>query len=274
MKSKPFVKWAGGKGRLVSKIVAKLPDNIGTYYEPFIGGGAVFFGLANRRGFHRAVVGDKCPELMNTYQVVRDNVDALIHVLSQPQFKYEKEAYLKIRSENPDKLNPTARAARMLYLNHTCFNGLYRVNRKGQFNTPFGKYKNPIICDEANLRACSDALKPVELAEADFEDICTDAGPGDVVYYDPPYMPTSKTSSFTGYTPGGFTFDDHLRLSELFKKLDDRGVVQVLSNSSNSDVTTLFNGFNLEVMTNACSMADPDRRKSVPEILVDNNLKP
>ncbi len=208
----PFLRWAGGKRRLSHRIIAKFPTKIGTYYEPFLGGGAVFFALSKSGRFDRAVLGDLCPELMNAFQVVRDDVDSLIHVLKQPQYKYDRKAFLDIRGTDSDKLDPITRAARTIYLNKTSFNGLYRVNNKGHFNTPFGKYHDPVICDENNLRACSDALQSAELSESDFENICTDAGPGDVIYYDPPYLPISKTSSFTKYTVGGFSQIDHERL--------------------------------------------------------------
>lgn len=267
---RPFLKWAGGKGRLLGTILSRFPDKIGTYYEPFLGGGATFFEMARQKRFDRAVIGDRCPELMNAFQAVRDDLDNLVSILQMPQYVYDREAYLAIRKLDPAELDPTTRAARLIYLNHTCFNGLYRVNRKGEFNTPFGKYVNPTICDEENLRACSEALNLVELVEADFEEVCIDAGLGDAVYYDPPYMPTSKTSKFTNYTPNGFSFDDQIRLSNVFKTLNGRGVVQVLSNSASSEIPGLFEGFQIETMVNPCSMADPDKRKRVPEIIVDN----
>jgi DNA adenine methylase len=267
---KPFLKWCGGKRRLVSKISANLPAHIGTYYEPFLGGGAVFFELARQRRFDRAVIGDKCPDLMDAYQTVRDDIDGLVDLLKQPLYVYDRQSYLSIRSMDPNRMDQTERAARTIYLNHTCFNGLYRVNKSGKFNTPFGKYVNPKILDEENLRACSAALNMAELAEGDFEDICTDAGLGDAVYFDPPYMPTSKTSKFTQYTPNGFSRHDHTRLAKFFRELDGRGVSQALSNSANVDVPSMFSGFRIETIVNPCSMADPDRRKSVPEILVDN----
>lgn len=270
VKPKPFLKWCGGKSRLLPKILPKLPEKIGTYYEPFLGGGAVFFELARTKRFDRAVVGDMCPELMNAFQTVRDDVDGLIGILKQPQYKYDRKAFLDIRRADPEKLEPVVRAARTVYLNKTCFNGLYRVNSKGRFNTPFGRYENPVICDEANLRACSAALQLAELAESDFEDVCTDAGPGDAVYYDPPYLPLTKTAKFTQYTAGGFAPSDHQRLADLFKRLDERGVVQVLSNSSTAGDAAWFNDFDIEVVVGTRSVGRPDKRASVPEILVTN----
>lgn len=273
VKPKPFLKWCGGKSRLLPKILPKLPEKIGTYYEPFLGGGAMFFELAREKRFDRAVLGDLCPELMNAFQTVRDKVDDLVRVLRQPEFRYAKEAYLEIRRADPDKLEPVVRAARTVYLNRTCFNGLYRVNRSGRFNTPFGKYDNPTICDEPNLRACSAALQLAELAESDFENVCTDAGPGDAVYYDPPYLPLSDTAKFTQYTAEGFSQPDHERLSALFRRLDSLGVAQVLSNSSSAGDANLFDGFVTEIVTGPRSVGRPDRRASVPEILVSNGSR-
>lgn len=267
---KPFLKWAGGKSRLFPQIAKKLPPRIGTYYEPFLGGGAVFFELARSNRFDRAVIGDLCPELMNAFQVVRDLPEDLINALKQPQYKYGRDAFLDIRRADPDKMDPVPRAARTIYLNKTCFNGLYRVNKKGRFNTPFGKYEDPVICDEANLRACSVVLQRAELVEADFEDVCGDAGPGDAVYYDPPYLPLSKTAKFTQYTPGGFSQSDHERLVRLFKRLDEAGACQVLSNSSSAGEANWFDGFDAEVVIGSRSVGRPDKRASVPEIIVSN----
>jgi DNA adenine methylase len=271
---KPFLKYCGGKSRLLSKILPRFPKKIGTYYEPFLGGGAVFFELAKQKRFDRAVLGDMCSELMNAFQAVRDDVDNLIAILGQPQYKYDRKAFLDIRRADPDKLDPTTRAARTIYLNRTCFNGLFRVNSKGRFNTPFGKYDNPVICDAANLRACSSVLQTVELAEGDFGDVCTDAGWGDAIYFDPPYLPISKTSNFTQYTPGGFSYADHRRLSELFKELNERDVALVLSNSHHADILGLFDGFRMETVTGSRSIGRPDKRESVPEVIVDNEEEP
>jgi DNA adenine methylase len=235
VKPRPFLKWAGGKHRAAAQIVAKLPDRIGTYYEPFVGGGAVFFTLAAQGRFDRAVIGDGCPELMNAYHVVRDDVDELVRTLSSSSYRYDRQTYLAIRALQPEALRPVDRAARMIYLNKTGFNGLYRVNSKGQFNTPFGKYNNPVICDEVNLRACSAALQGVDLVEGDFEDSCTDIGAGDAVYFDPPYIPTSDTSKFTNYTSLGFGEEDQRRLAAFFASLRERGACAVLTNSTAAD---------------------------------------
>lgn len=269
--SKPFIKWCGGKSRLIARIASKMPSHIRTYYEPFLGGGAVFFELAAQKRFDSAVLGDKCHELMNVFNVVRNEVEKLIEVLQQPTvYKYEKDTFLNMRAMDPNKMDPVSRAARTIYLNRTCYNGLYRVNTEGKFNTPFGSYKNPLICDAKNLRMCSKMMESTELVEGDFEDICTDAGPGDAIYFDPPYMPISKTSKFTQYTPGGFSYNDHVRLSNLFKELDGRGVIQVMSNSSNPNVLEMFNNFKIDTTIGPRSVGRPDKRESVPEVLIYN----
>jgi DNA adenine methylase len=194
-----------------------------------IGGGAIL--LKIRGSFKRAVISDTNPEVVNAWRVVKSDVDKLIRALRRPKFQYDKETFLKIRAQNPNKLSPVQRAARFIYLNKTCFNGLYRVNSQGQFNVPFGRYKNPVICDAENLRAVSLVLKNVKVLSKDFADACNGAGKGDAIYFDPPYIPVSKTSSFTGYTADGFTQEDHERLAALFEKLGDRGARVVLTNS-------------------------------------------
>jgi len=268
----PFVKWAGGKTKMIGHILANMPAKIGTYYEPFIGGGAVFFELARQKRFDRAIIGDLNEELMNTYHMIRDDVDGLIKVLKQPRYKYQRSAYLKIRALDPNKIDALARAARFIYLNRTCFNGLYRVNQSGGFNVPFGKYTNPVICDETNLRAVSEVLVNVELAISDFDQIVEDAHPGDVVYFDPPYLPLSPTSNFTGYNEGGFSIHSHERLARTFSRLKKRRVKAILSNSSSAKSIELYSKFKIEYHIGSRVVGGPaEYRKSVSEILVVNS---
>jgi len=267
----PFIKWAGGKTKMIGHVIASMPEKIGTYYEPFVGGGAVFFELARQKRFDRAVVGDLNEELMNAYRVIRDDVDKLIRVLKEKPFRYNKNSYLKIRAWNPSKIDSIKRAARFVYLNRTCFNGLYRVNKDGGFNVPFGKYTNPLICDEVNLRAVSEILSNVELAVADFEDIVADASPGDVVYFDPPYIPLSATSNFTGYNEGGFNAADHRRLARTFKNLTKKRVRTILSNSSAPLSFELYDKFQIETHQGSRVVGGPaEYRKPVKEIIVRN----
>lgn len=239
---KPIVKWAGGKRKLLSDIFARVPPSIGTYYEPFFGGGAVFFSLVNRGlKFQHAVLNDMNVDLMGTYRTIQSptGVEDLISLLQT--YPHTREFYNHLRMIIPTTLrSETVRAARFLYLNKTGFNGLYRVNRKGEFNVPFGKYANPTICDvEATMRVHK-ALQGVELTSVDFESCTAPAKAGDFVYFDPPYLPISPTSSFTAYTASGFPLHDHKRLATSFYDLAERGVGVVLSNSTAGVVRKLF----------------------------------
>ena len=196
----PFLKWAGGKQRLLRQYKPYFPqaDTIGHYYEPFIGSAAVFF----HQQYPQATLSDQNEKLIEAYQMVRDNLDQVIAAL-QPH-RNEAEYYYTMRAQNPADLAPAARAARLIFLNKTCYNGLYRENSKGEFNVPFGRYKNPKICDEARLRAASAALQGVEVRVADFSETVETAVAGDFVYFDPPYVPLSSTSNFPSYNKKGF----------------------------------------------------------------------
>jgi DNA adenine methylase len=200
-KPKPFVKWVGGKRQLLKQFrlmhlypPEKFDIKYGRYFEPFIGGGAVFFDLLPEKAF----LSDLNNELVITYNVIKNDVENLIKSLKK--HKLDKEYFLKIRSQNPEKLSDTNTASRFIYLNRTCFNGMYRVNSKGGFNVPFGKYTNPLICDEVNLRKVSKALQNVEIKKQDYKEVLKKARKGDFIYFDPPYYPVSKTASFTSYT--------------------------------------------------------------------------
>ena len=180
----PFLKWAGGKGRMIGHIIPRMPPKIATYYEPFIGGAAVFFELARQKRFEQAVISDCNTELVNAYSVVKDNVDALVKELQTGDYEYSKPRYLRIRAQLPKDLSNIERAARLIYLNRTGFNGLSRVNSKtGQCNVPFGKYTKPVICDEPNLRAVSDALKNVKVVRSDFAGVIADAKKGIIKHF-------------------------------------------------------------------------------------------
>lgn len=224
---RPVLKWAGGKAQLLGAILDQLPKQIDTYYEPFIGGGAVFFALAQERRFRRAVLSDRNPDLIAVYQALAHDVEGLIRVLCK--FSHGEQEFYRVRAQRPRGL--LQRAARMIYLNKTGYNGLYRVNRAGQFNVPFGRYKNPKICDADNLRAAAAFLKGAKIEVADFEASCKRARPGDAVYLDPPYVPLSKTSSFTAYDRHAFGTDEHERLARVFAELAARQVTALLSNS-------------------------------------------
>ncbi|MFO7169225.1 MAG: DNA adenine methylase, partial [Chloroflexota bacterium] len=236
--ARPFIKWAGGKGQLIPELSRRLPRAFRRYHEPFVGGGALFFHLYNSgRLRHGATLSDYNKELIVCYEVIRDDVESLITALRwHHQRRLDAEYFLQIRNWDREpgfeKRSKIERAARTIFLNRTCYNGLYRLNRKGQFNAPFGYYKNPLICDPENLRAVSVALRGVDLRVEDFGAVLERAEPGDLVYFDPPYVPVSATASFTHYTGQTFGPEDQRRLAEVFAALADRGVYVMLSNSA------------------------------------------
>jgi DNA adenine methylase len=239
------LKTAGGKTALLPEILPRLPKKIATYYEPFLGGGAVFFALAAEDRFERARLGDLNKERMDTYVALGFNVGAVIRELKK--HVYDEKRYYAVRAQIPALLSVEAAAARHIYLNRTCFNGLFRVNSKGQFNVPFGRYTNPTICDEENLRAVAAVFrKGTIFCSCDFERTVESAKPGDAAYLDPPYAPLSDTANFMAYTVGGFGTQDQERLRDVAKKLIDRGVYVLLSNSDTPLVRKLYQGFKIE----------------------------
>lgn len=266
---RPFVKWAGGKGQLLSELVARVPQPFNRYFEPFVGGGALFFNLSPKQ----AVLSDSNPDLINLYVVIRDQVDELIEDLGQ--HVYDREYYYRLRQVDRTleygQWTAVKRASRFIYLNKTCYNGLYRVNSRGEFNVPFGRYKNPTILDVDNLRACHEALQGVTIECRDFREACRELGEGDFVYFDPPYMPVSATASFTGYTREGFGEKMQEELVSVCRALDRRGVRFMVSNSDTPLVRGLYEGFNLEVVFAARSINSQGRKRGrVPEVVVRN----
>ncbi len=235
---RPFLKWAGGKGQLRRELLSRVPAEIGCYFEPMVGGGALFFALAGSedRLIGRVVLNDANEELMAAYGVVRNRVEPLIERLGahacdylQGDVEERDRYYYDVRASAPaDELE---RAARMLFLNRTCYNGLYRVNRSGQFNVPHGRYARPRILDEEALRSASRALAEVELRSGDVADACADAEAGDFVYLDPPFFPLNPTSNFTDYTMARFGVAEQRQLRWLIDDLTERGVLVMLSNS-------------------------------------------
>lgn len=269
----PFVKWAGGKAQLVGTLAAILPGQIRTFFEPFVGGGALFFTLAEQGRFQRAVLNDWNAELVDAYKVIRDFPEELIGRLKTEKKRYlanPQETFYEVRAKNPQSMEPIERVVRFLFLNRTGFNGLYRVNKKGEFNVPWGKYKNPRICNEENIRACSEVLKRFVILEcADFATVVERAEPGDAVYFDPPYVPLNATSNFTSYTSDGFTLDDQHRLAISFRELAEAGVAVVASNSDTEVVRELYKGFEMyqvEMRRNVNSKGD--RRGPVHELVI------
>lgn len=240
---KPFVKWAGGKRQLLGTLKGMLPVRYGTYYEPFLGGGALFFDILRREPSRKYCVSDLNQELVSTYETIQDNVDDLIKLLKghATAFKNNKKYYYKVRSQSPDV--QVEKAARLLFLNKTCYNGLYRVNKKNQFNVPIGSYVNPEIVHEENLRSISDILNSADITIQcrDFEESVKGAKSGDMVYFDPPYHPINNTSNFTQYTKYGFPYEDLKRLSGMCESLHKVGCNVMLSNANSDVVEHLFN---------------------------------
>lgn len=241
MTAAPFLKWAGGKRQLLGHIEALLPERIDTYFEPFLGGAAVFFRLAAAGRFRRAVLADANPELVNCYKAIRDDVDGVAAVLRR--YRNDRAQYYRVRGRDPAKLSPTERAARLIYLNRCGYNGLYRVNSKGQFNVPFGSYRRPLICDEPRLRAAAAALRKVRIVCGDFTRTLRNVGPADFVYLDPPYVPLSTTSSFTAYARSNFGPADQQRLARVLRDLAAREIPALLSNSDCQTTRDLYVGF-------------------------------
>lgn len=269
----PFLKYAGGKTALLSEILPRLPKKIGTYYEPFVGGGAVYFALAAEKRFKHAVLGDANDELMRAYSALAKDIEGVVGALKE--HVYEEKYYYTVRALDPWALDPGTRAARLIYLNRTCFNGLYRVNRRGEFNVPFGRYVNPTICDEENLRAVSKVLRrQTLLGGRDFEKSVDPARRGDAVYMDPPYVPVSTTSNFTGYAKGGFGESEQIRLRDCFKTLAARGVHVLLSNSDTPLVRNLYRGFRIEeVQAPRRVNSKGGKRGNVGELLISGAKK-
>lgn len=266
---KPIVKWAGGKSRILNQLLPFFPSEYNNYYEPFLGSGAVFFRLFPelRQQKNSIYLSDLNEELINLYQVVRDDVDGLI--ATTKKHIYDKEYYYHIRSLNPHTLSRIERASRMLYLNKTCFNGLWRVNSKGQFNVSFGRYKNPVIVDESALRSASKALKHANLTACSFEIALENAKPGDFLYLDPPYIPLSSTSSFTNYTKESFTIQDHQELKIVFDNLAKIGCYVALSNSNTEIVKKLYSGYNIkEIKASRAINSNTKKRGSITELLI------
>lgn len=263
IKGKPILKWAGGKTQLLKYIIPKMPNNYGKYIEPFVGGGALFFAVAP----HNAVIADSNPELINTYRQVADHVDQVISYLKQ--HINEKGYFLKIRALKWDQLEPAEAAARMIYLNRTCFNGLYRVNKKGDFNVPFGNYKNPTICDEEHLREASVVLKNAHIVCGDYLTVLQQwASPGDFIFLDPPYLPVSQYSDFKRYTKEQFYEEDHIELAKEVERLYDLGCYIILTNSNTSLVHDLYHKFNIEVIQTHRSISSKGSTRKGEDVII------
>lgn len=272
---RPFLKWAGGKRQLIPEITANyLPAKYNTYYEPFLGGGAIFFELQSKE----AVVNDSNSELINCYKVIRDSLDELMEDLKRHE--NNEDYYYNIRDwdrkKNYDSKTAVERASRIIFLNKTCYNGLFRVNSHGEFNVPFGRYKKPNILDEEVLKAVSYYLNnnDIKLLNGDFEDAVKDAKAGDFVYFDPPYDPISNTASFTGYDMNGFNKDEQIRLKNTVDNLNKRGCQVLLSNADTDFIVDLYKDYQIEkVYATRAINSNALKRGKVQEVLVMNNYE-
>ncbi len=261
----PFLKWAGGKWQLLGQYARFFPDRYGAYQEPFLGGGAVFFHLLPQR----ARLSDINEELIHCYGIVRNRVEDLIGALQG--YPNDRETYYRVRAARPEDLPPLERACRLIYLNKTCFNGLYRENSRGRFNTPFGYYRAPTICDPEGLRRASRALQGVELRVQPFTACVEQAEKGDFVYLDPPYHPLSATARFTAYTGKSFTEKDQEALREVVDALDRKGCAVMVSNSDTPLIRRLYRRYRIErVWAFRAISANGARRGPVSELVICN----
>lgn len=272
---KPFVKWAGGKRQLLPVIERHVPAKFGCYYEPFLGGGAVMFHLLSKDPDTKCKVSDLNSDLILAYITIRDRVEELLESLENHAKNYRKNPdsyYYQVRDSEPT--NQIEKASRLLFLNRTCFNGLYRVNSKGKFNVPLGRYSNPNIVNEENLYAVSHALqsKKITISCRDFTAVLQDAKKGDFVYFDPPYQPVSRTANFTSYTNRNFTYEDLEKLVEVSEKLADRGCNVLHSNSNSKEVRKLFSKDwkIVEISANRAINSDSTKRTGQMELLIKN----
>jgi len=274
--AKPFVKWVGGKGRLVPDLSKHFPDQYGDYYEPFVGGGAVLFALNHKK----AHINDLNSVLISLYLFIKNDAHKIINALKKIESEYhslktieeKKELFLKKRSEFNNLQNDSfEKAVLFIFLNKTCFNGMYRENSKGEFNVPFGKHEKPTICDEQNLLAVQDYLKNVTITNSSYEIQTSKAKAGDFIYFDPPYHPLNPTSSFTSYQAGGFTEKDQEKLRDEFKRLADIGCKVALSNSNAELINELYKDFHIHKVYAARAInSKADGRGKILEVLVTN----
>ena len=266
---RPLLKWAGGKTQLLTEITPKIPKKYGRYIEPFFGGGALFFALKPSNG----IIADSNPELVNLYQSVADDVDGILDQLKQ--YQNTEEVFYAVRSQDWKKLPNVEAAARTIFLNRTCFNGLYRVNKKGQFNVPFGKYKNPKIIDEEALRAASIILKDTTIICGDYKDVLRkQAQPGDFIFLDPPYLPISEYADFQRYTKEQFYEEDHTELAAEVQRLHELGCHIILTNSNHPLVHEQYRKFPIEVVQTKRYISCNGKRRTGEDVIVTIPPKP
>lgn len=267
----PILKWVGGKRQLLTEIIPMINKKCSTYIEPFVGGGAVFFELQPKK----AIINDYNAELINVYEVVRDFPEELINLLEDHNRENSEEYFYKLRaldrSAEYSEMSNVQRAARIIYLNKTCYNGLYRVNSAGQFNSPYGKYKNPNIVNAATIRAMSRYLRNpnITIKQGDYRGALKGVRKGAFVYLDPPYMPISSSASFTGYTENGFTYEQQVELKNECDKLKEKGISFVQSNSDCEEIRDLYKEYEYKkVQAKRSINSDANKRGEISEVLI------
>ena len=268
---KPFLKWAGGKTNLLGQYEPLFPEWSGDYFEPFIGSGAVFFYLSARPEERKYYLSDLNQEIVDAFCAVRDDVEGVIRLLTKHQQLHSKDYFYQVRGLVPQNLSALEKAARTIYLNKTCFNGLYRVNKKGEFNVPMGNYKKPSILQIETLKAASRALSPADLSTGHYSVLVDKAQAGDFIYLDPPYHPLSKTAMFTNYVAQAFGEKDQMELAEVVTALSKKGCLVMESNSNTDFIKDLYKGFKIqEVWARRSINREKSKRGAITELVVTN----
>lgn len=271
---RPLLKWAGGKRQLLNEIVSRIPSKFSNYWEPFLGGAALFFNLSDNLDGHRFILSDINPILSLFYETLRDRPLDLMEYISTVEYGNTSTDYYEARSrfnQVNEKNNPVEKSGLLIYLNRHCFNGLYRVNSRGEFNVPFGSYISPRMPEKKHILAASEALRKSTILNGDFQAVLSGAEDGDFIYLDPPYEPLSKSSNFTSYSRDGFGKDQQARLSAVVKELDSRGILFMLSNSGSGYLEELYSGFSIASVDARRNInSKGSGRGRVKEILVTN----
>lgn len=276
---KPFIKWVGGKGKLIPELKKYFPKKITRYFEPFVGGGAVFYEIVQNNNLEFSGINDINQKLMTTYQQIKSKPNELISILEKLEKDYKrkteeerKDFFYAVREKyNKDKLNDLDIATYLVYLNKTCFNGMYRENSKGGYNVPFGDQKNPTICDKENLLAASECLKNTKITNLSFEESIKDCRKGDFIYFDPPYYPINGTSKFTSYSKDNFDQNEQIKLRDVFKQLSDKGCLVMLSNSNTEFIKNLYKDFKINFIDAARSInSKGNGRGKIKEVVITN----
>ena len=262
---KPFIKWAGGKTQLINELVKLIPESFSKYYEPFIGGGALFFHLSPRDYY----ISDINPELINLYNIVASHSSDLINLLKS--YPYSEEFFYQLRKKKFEKLNTIDAAARTIYLNRTCFNGLYRVNKKGEFNVPFAKYKKPNIIQEEKIKSASEILNVNNIHSHDFRKLNSFSFSNtDLVFFDPPYVPIGKFSDFKRYNKEQFSLTDHEDLFKTFKKISETGAKVILTNSDTDFVRELYSDFSIKAINTKRNINSSGNNRKGVDLIIYN----